>query len=250
MPEPDERTPGTTEEPTETTVDTTADGSGSEADGSESAAPSREDEIADLRRKNEQLLSEKTRYEATQRENEELRRRATSPHPPATGDDNDNAQRYREDLRLEREIFNGVQPSLDHFQAKARLDLHRHNVAMAATRKTDQRVEAAKLPEDLRDEAEKLAEEEGISVKLAARLLKAERAATGKTEAVQTEDERLARLRAKREATPATRSTAVTADRAGSLTRTEYNRRLDKFREEDDMRGAAEFIKKNRDSVR
>jgi hypothetical protein len=238
MPEPDERTPGTTEEPAGTPVDTTADGSDPKADGSESEAPSREDEIADLRRKNEQLLSEKTRYEATQRENEELRRRAT-PHPPATGDDNAQAQRYREDLRLEQEIFNGVQPSLDHFQAKARLDFHRHNVAMAATRKTDQRVEAAKLPEDLRDEAE-----------LAARLLKAERAANGKSEIVQTEDERLARLRAKREATPATRSSAVTADRAGSLTRTEYNRRLDKFREEDDMRGAAEFIKKNAGSVR
>jgi len=250
MPEPDERTPGTTDADKPDDADAGAAASdAADADGSESEAPSREDEIADLRRKNEQLLSEKTRYEATQRENEELRRRAT-PHPPATGDDNAQAQRYREDLRLEQEIFNGVQPSLDHFQAKARLDFHRHNVAMAATRKTDQRVEAAKLPEDLRDEAEKLAEEEGISVKLAARLLKAERVANGKTEATQTEDERIARLRAKKEATPATRSSAVTADRAGSLTRTEYNRRLDKFREEDDMRGAAEFIKKNAGSVR
>src|SRR5882672_1298335 len=251
MPELDEPTPGTTDEPK---PDDAAKGGAaasedSPAGGSASEEPSSEDRIAELERKNKQLLSEKTKFEETQRENEQLKRERAAPHPPATGDAEGRAK-LQEDLRLEREVVMGIVPTVEHVQAMARLGIWRDMKSQDAVRNTERRVEVVRLPADLQEEAEKLADEEGISVKLAARLHKAERAANGKVAAAADDDERIQRLTAKRDATPATTSRAQGADES-RMTRAEYNRRLDKLRENDDMQGAAELVrKKNERKIR
>ena len=252
MPELDEPTTGTTDEPK---PDDAANGGAgasedSPAGGSESEDPSREDRIAELERKNKQLLSEKTKYEDTQRENERLKAERATPHPPATGDDARGRALYESDIRLEQEFEAGIVPTVEHLQAIRRLDKHRQAVAMEGIRETQRRLEVVKLPADLQEEAEKLAVEEGISVRLAARLLKAERAAVTKADDAETEDERIERLKAKRDRTPASVSRATGDEGGRFLTRADYNRQLDKLRENDDMRGAAEYMRKNKSRVR
>jgi DNA polymerase II small subunit/DNA polymerase delta subunit B len=136
-----------------------------------------------------------------------------------------------------------------HLQALTRLRMYTEAKAEQQARQVERKVEVVRLPEDLQGEVEKLAQEEGISVKLAARILKAERAVQAKANATETDEERTARLKAKRDATPATISRAVTADEAGarSMTRADYNRRLSEFDEADDIRGKMAFVKKKQE---
>jgi hypothetical protein len=249
MPELDEPTPGTTDEVKPDDAAAGAGASDADADGS-AEDTSREEQIAKLEREKQQLLSQKTKWEETDRRLQELERERATPPPPATGDDAQRAA-YEADLRLEDEIIAGIQPTVDHIAAAARLSRYREQVARAAVRRTEQKVEVVRLPADLQEEAEKLAREEGISVKLAARLLKAERAVEAKADDADTDEERIQRQTAKRDRTPATTSRAVGADEAGRfLSRADYNRGLDKLREADDMRGAAEYIKKHKGRVR
>lgn len=250
MPELDEPKPGTTDDPKPDDADAGAAASeDADADGSAEDTSSK-DRIAKLEREKQQLLSEKSRFEETQRENERLKAERATPHPPATGDDARGRALYESDIRLEQEFEAGIVPTVEHLQAIRRLDKHRQAVAMEGIRETQRRLEVVKLPADLQEEAEKLAVEEGISVRLAARLLKAERAAEAKADDTETEDERIERLKAKRDRTPASVSRATGDEGGRFLTRIEYNRQLDKLRENDDMRGAAEYMKKNKSRVR
>ncbi len=246
MTEQDERTPGTTVEPKPDDAAPSVVASGdTAADGSESEEASREDRIAELERKNAQLLSEKSSFEEAQREIERLRRASAAPHPPATGDEARSRELYQNDLRLEDELIAGVDPTVEHLRASARLSRYRTFQATAAAQKTEQKVEVVTLPEDIRDEAQKLANEEGVSVRFAARLLKAERAANGKAENHDTDEERIARLRAKRDSTPSTTSRPLGSGESGkTITRAEYNRQLAKFDDADDIRGKAELVKR------
>lgn len=251
MPELDEPKPGTTDDPK---PDDAANGGAAasedaDADGSAEDTSSK-DRIAKLEREKQQLLSEKSRFEETQRENERLKAERATPHPPATGDDARGRALYESDIRLEQEFEAGIVPTVEHLQATRRLDKHRQAVALEAIRETQRRLEVVKLPADLQEEAEKLAVEEGISVRLAARLLKAERAAEAKATDTEEDDERIKRQTAKRDQTPASVSRATGDEGGRFLTRADYNRQLDKLRENDDMRGAAEYMKKNKSRVR
>src|SRR5258708_7246177 len=149
MPELDEPTSGTTEPIKPDDAATGAEASDAAADRSASEDPSVEDRIAALERKNEQLLSEKTGW---QRQIDDLKRDKASPHPPATGDGS--SDQYREDLRLRAEVRGGMQPTIAHMQAIARLSEHAEFLAEKARQKLEKSVAVVRLPDDVRDEAE------------------------------------------------------------------------------------------------
>lgn len=249
LPEQDEPKSGTTDDPKPDDASDAGAGASEDADADGSAEDtSREDKWAEDPR-TKQLLAQKTEFERAQRELEEVRRKPT-PQPPATGDEDEGRKRYQRDLQLERELDAGVEPTLEHYNAQRRLQRAREIARQQKLEEIERKLELARLPEDIQSDAEKLAQEEGISVKLATRIIKAERAAAAKAAERNGDDEELEAKRARRDSQPTTVSTPASRS-SDVLTRDQYNRRLAKFDDDDDIAGKAAFVRrKNEGKIR
>jgi hypothetical protein len=248
QPEQDEPTPGTTDDPKPDDAATGAEASEDANAGGSAEDTSREDKWSEDPR-TKQLLAEKTKFEQTQRDLEEARRKP-APQPPATGDDGEGRKLYERDVQLEREMDAGVEPTLEHFNAQRRLQRVREQVRTQKLDEIERQLELARLPEDIQSDAEKLSKEERISVRLATRIIKAERAAAAKAAERNGDDDEIERKTARRDAQPTTASTPASRS-SDVMTRDQYNRRLAKFDDEDDLAGKAAFVrKKNENKVR
>jgi hypothetical protein len=237
--EQDERTPVTVDNDTPAEVDDDLEGSAEvDADGSDSEQASGEDEVSELKRKNAQLLSERERVARERKEleasrqqlAEERARLSRSATDPAVDATNQQQAAYQRDLRLEDEVMTGsVSPTVEHLQAVARLSRFREFRAAQETSQVRRAAEALTLPEEIRADAQKLADEEGISLKLATRIVKAEKALAEPKPAAEDDDRRKAKeaLRLNRDGAPQLVNRAVSAGEARDrIKESDFNARL------------------------